>query len=401
MHRTILVLYAILLTCWVAVVVPAAARADEAQHVCPDMSDHQAALDGAAKYYSDHKQPPSTPAPVAPASEETRQQSSDGVTGSLSDRGHWASSSDYGIGAYGAPSSPADRDVYSAQCQAREYETTGKFGFAVGVYGRILSARQVGNNVTAYRKFSAAHPTLQQILTTQQISRVVSQSQNQNEVVDESKPGVKEAEHDLKRAQLFESIFLRTTQPPPTLHTFELLVDNIQTSDNLQPRMKLPLLKYVMTGMDKYLQKSPSANLKEHVEQLQNDYKREVQCLTMSDQLNEMAAKLKAIGAYRQALKLYLRVLDIRQKNLGPNDADTISEYGDMADLLAAEGKQSEAQKMYERALDQFRKLPNPGRNYGTMLETYAQFLVTAKQQQKASQIYDEAKAFYQTNKFF
>jgi tetratricopeptide (TPR) repeat protein len=128
---------------------------------------------------------------------------------------------------------------------------------------------------------------------------------------------------------------------------------------------------------------------------LYNDYRKSLQCLEMAHKLNAMAGYLLADRNYARAEKLYKDALEIKRKNLGPNDPDTLTEVLNLARLYGAQGNYALASQTFEQLLSNYRKLPKPPDEYATTLESYGDMLNSAKKEKEAELVYAEARAFY------
>jgi tetratricopeptide (TPR) repeat protein len=105
---------------------------------------------------------------------------------------------------------------------------------------------------------------------------------------------------------------------------------------------------------------------------------------------------LERDGQYEGAEKLYKQALLIKQKNLGPENPESIAQNSDLARVSAARGRKSQACKYYEDGLKALRKLPNPGRAYATMLESYGDMLDRMNDKTRAEKIYEEARIYHE-----
>ena len=180
---------------------------------------------------------------------------------------------------------------------------------------------------------------------------------------------------------------------------------NIETSDfNLFT--KVNLLKLVTSDINRAIKEqgakpglSPEAVLssqktKARVLALSNNWKRELECLGMAQSLDRTAWNLEQDGQYAMAEKLYKQALMIKQKNLGADAPETLAQNADFGRLCAERGHTAEACKYYEDGLKGLRKLPNPGRTYTTMLESYGDMLDRTNNKTLAEKIYEEARTY-------
>ena len=129
---------------------------------------------------------------------------------------------------------------------------------------------------------------------------------------------------------------------------------------------------------------------------LDHNYKMALECLHMADELDRTAFDLETEQTYEMAMRLYKESLEIKTKNLGTINTDTIQQYGDIARVYASEHKYKQAEETYEQALALFRKLRGPREGYVTMLENYGDMLNQTNQKQKATEILNEANRYSQ-----
>ena len=67
--------------------------------------------------------------------------------------------------------------------------------------------------------------------------------------------------------------------------------------------------------------------------------------------LNNQAETYKEEGRYADAEPLYMRVLAINEKALGPDHPSVGLALTDLADLYSAQGRHADAEPLYKRAL--------------------------------------------------
>lgn len=132
--------------------------------------------------------------------------------------------------------------------------------------------------------------------------------------------------------------------------------------------------------------------VKSHAEELLTTWKKESECLGMAQELDKTALELECGGKYDMAEKLYKQALQIRRKNLGDSNPETLAQNADLARISVARGEKEQARAYFEDALKELRKHPNPGRTYSYMLESYGDMLDKLNDKAEAEMIYEEAR---------
>jgi tetratricopeptide (TPR) repeat protein len=178
---------------------------------------------------------------------------------------------------------------------------------------------------------------------------------------------------------------------------YQLILTNIASQKELNLKAKVDLLRPIVSELEKLLYNHVS-EAKEALAQAQSLYdqykQRAIGCLTIAEKLDHVAWKLERDGSYDMAEKLYKQSVEIKEKNLGKNNPYTLSAYGDLARLDADQEHYKDAQNIYEQALASFRRLPDPGTLYASMLQDYGDMLNRSKQAEKANKIYSEAREY-------
>jgi tetratricopeptide (TPR) repeat protein len=331
------------------------ASADAGGSTCSDMTTHQQVLDAGSNYFQTHEGTTSsgtggihvngTPAMFIPLDTAPVE-------------GAFATDivSEYAYQSILLPTTNLDTirltsesDLSSAELYAQAYEVGGNYIAAKCLYQRILAFRRVNFRTTVDS-------------TLKDINRVdlcqIARGQFSNGAAD-----------------------------------YVQVLDSIASAKNINLKTKLALMKTISKEIAAC--KVSTVRLIQRAQKYCDDYKRELQCLYMAEDLNKAAFKLERNGMYAMAEKLYKEALAIKTKNLGVNDPDTLAQYGDLARLSGEQGHVTEAIALYEKALVSYRKLPSKGTGYSTLLQNYGDMLAQAKQQGKANQIYNEDKAFY------
>jgi tetratricopeptide (TPR) repeat protein len=251
--------------------------------------------------------------------------------------------------------------IDSAKITARKFEAEARYELAKKLYQRILAAQSVH-------------------LKQNHIARVASNSDLER--VESCLSAISYADHNLskKAASTYDQILSRVAAQKDLN-----LTDKVAILGPIVSRIVLLKEKNPLDAKDVYLK----------AQNLCNGYKRTLACLEMADKLNATAWTLEKDQSYTMAEKLYKEALAIKQKNLDPNDPETLAQYGELARLYGDEGKYALAKDTYERMLTAYRKLPEPGDTYASTLESYGDMLNGAHETGAADRIYAEARAYY------
>jgi tetratricopeptide (TPR) repeat protein len=120
------------------------------------------------------------------------------------------------------------------------------------------------------------------------------------------------------------------------------------------------------------------------------------ECLDVAAKLDATANQLEDRYLFAKAADMHRESLNIKTKNLGPNNPEVLSSLNGLARTLSVQKKYKEADAAYRNALafynanKQFRD-----RDYASMLESYAQMLASSGQKAKADKVYEDARTFY------
>jgi tetratricopeptide (TPR) repeat protein len=115
-------------------------------------------------------------------------------------------------------------------------------------------------------------------------------------------------------------------------------------------------------------------------------------CLSTAERLRKAAWELFTQEAYPLAEKSYRGVVEIYQKELG-DDVTTANALGELARVLAAEGKRDEAVTCYQKADAIFRShLNSLNADSASVLEAYGELLSTTNKSADATRVYNEAR---------
>lgn len=217
------------------------------------------------------------------------------------------------------------------------------------------------------------------------------------------------ARKGLERAELSDSAKCLVTDGKYSsgIETFGSVVEKIYSCDD-DLRSKANLLRPVLRDIDRAIDAQSkvrgltaedvmnSQKIKARAKEISSQWKRELECLDMAEQLNRTAFRLEQHGEYEVAEKLYRQSLSIKEKNLGSADPATLIQTTELARLYAAQGRKEDACKYFDRALNAMRKLNNPPSEFATILENYGDILDRLHEPEQAEKIYAEARAFHE-----
>jgi len=120
------------------------------------------------------------------------------------------------------------------------------------------------------------------------------------------------------------------------------------------------------------------------------------ECLAVAAKLDETAGRLEDKDLFAKAAQLYRESFEIKAKNLGMNNAETLSSIVALAHALSFEQKYKDADLAFQKALGIYHANKSfQDRSYVTLLESYAQMLAAANEKTKADKIYEEARTYY------
>ncbi len=110
--------------------------------------------------------------------------------------------------------------------------------------------------------------------------------------------------------------------------------------------------------------------------------------------LNNLAELYRAQGKYSEAEPLYQRALAIDEKALGPEHPDLATDLNNLAALYYAQGKHAQAEPLYGRALAIQEKALGPEHpQVATVLENYAALLHKSNRDAEADKMEARAQA--------
>jgi tetratricopeptide (TPR) repeat protein len=113
--------------------------------------------------------------------------------------------------------------------------------------------------------------------------------------------------------------------------------------------------------------------------------------------LMQAASYLKDHADYAQAESLLQRVLDIRERVLGPDDPGTAWTLNNLAGLYGEMGRYEKAEPLYQRALDIKERVSGPDHpDTATTLNNLARLYRTAEEYKKAEPLYQRALDIYE-----
>jgi hypothetical protein len=116
-------------------------------------------------------------------------------------------------------------------------------------------------------------------------------------------------------------------------------------------------------------------------------------CMEMAEQLNKTAFALERTNEYDMAWKLYQQALEIKQKNLGEKNIETIRQLLDMARAAGGQKRFAVSQSLYKQALATMQSNPQADKSdIVSALENYAQILADSQHNAEANKVYEQAK---------
>jgi tetratricopeptide (TPR) repeat protein len=120
------------------------------------------------------------------------------------------------------------------------------------------------------------------------------------------------------------------------------------------------------------------------------------ECLEVAAKLDETASQLESRDLFHKAEEMHRESLDIKIRNLGPNNPEILSSLNGLARTLSVQKKYKEADAAYQKALAFYNANKRiKDRAYANVLESYAQMLVCSGQKTRADKVYEESRAFY------
>jgi TonB family protein len=148
------------------------------------------------------------------------------------------------------------------------------------------------------------------------------------------------------------------------------------------------------------------ASLKDHgtfqdvkaLSKLLYGYRTPIQKLAVANEVERRAFEFECKGSYGTALKLYRDALAMKQKDFGKQSEEALAQSGDIARVLAVQGRIPEAQKVYEDTIVSFKKARISSVNYTILLENYGDLLNHIHQQKRAAALYSEAAKIAKKN---
>lgn len=124
------------------------------------------------------------------------------------------------------------------------------------------------------------------------------------------------------------------------------------------------------------------------------------ECLKVAAKLDETANKLESNYLFAKAAEMHRESLDIKSKNLGPNNPEILSSLTGLARTMSVQKKYKEADAAYQKALAFYNANKQlQDRSYANVLESYAQMLASSGQKMKADKVYEDARTFYRQHK--
>lgn len=119
----------------------------------------------------------------------------------------------------------------------------------------------------------------------------------------------------------------------------------------------------------------------------------QIECLTLSQNLVRAGEQLQRKGNFESATKLLAAASDIKQKNLGDSDEETLKQKVDTGRALFHAGKKESALAQVALATKQLRSLPSRDDDFfRSALELYADMLSQSNKEADAQKIYEELR---------
>lgn len=347
------------------------AHAEEHHYSCPDMSQHEKILNEGQQV---EKQYPRG-------------------------RGAWASDRMHGANLMHRVSDYIPRTDEGWMLRQLQGMESTIFSMPLVSYDKKVAVISYAKQYEEYGHYATAKKLYERILAG---DKVVQESED-------TSTQTRSARQGLERVQSSDSALnlIKEGKYSDGIEAFGKSVETIY-DDELDIRSKSNLLRPVLKDIQKAIEEQGkssalsaadvinSQKVKARAVDVATQWKKELECLDMAEKLNRTAWNLEQHGEYKIAEKLYRQSLSIKEKNLGSNDPDTVSQAVNLARLYAAQGKKREACKCYDVALNALRKLPNPGSEFATMLENYGDMLDQMHEPERAEKIYAEARAYHE-----
>jgi tetratricopeptide (TPR) repeat protein len=332
--------------------------------VCPDMSEHQQTLDAGERYYQEHG-------------------------GGTTSHGNAFDCLDVWPGkAYVPEPSEPRSDFRSTSDRALQLQILEATYTPLKTITEIQSAELLASELEAAAKYDIAKKLLEKIL----LARM--------NIAPKNEACVARIRTDIRRVATLQSAgeYVKRGQISGALSLYRQAITYIVSAKTIDLYDKLAFLTPISHDLDKIAAKGSKGTreLLERTRDLCTVYRRSLDCIQMAEELDRSGWRLEKSGFTHMAEKAFKESLDIKRKNLGLNDPDTLAAYGDLARLSADRGQFTAAESIYEEALSQYRKLSDPGAPYANMLEAYGDMLNRRHQTAKAEKIYAEARRFYQ-----
>lgn len=204
---------------------------------------------------------------------------------------------------------------------------------------------------------------------------------------------------NLPRAFLLIDFYTRRKQPADAARAYHLLISNLahpmhesfmsymSASDDLRR-----IIDRISTSQ---YHNSPSyLAVVEYAKTAKSDVDKrlsKLECLRLAEELSDAGLQLETKGDYAGALKVYESALEIRRKNLAPNDRLLAEVFLNLARVTEQQNKVTLCDSYFENALAIFRNSPGDPELEST-LQAYGSFLQRSKQEAKANKIYAEAQ---------
>lgn len=127
--------------------------------------------------------------------------------------------------------------------------------------------------------------------------------------------------------------------------------------------------------------------------------KQKRECLDVAAKLEVAAAQLESHNLFEKAQEMRQESYEIKAKNLGQNNRETLTSLVATAQTAAFQNKFNQASELFEKALKIYQTNKSfQDRTYAQVLESYAQMLSNAHQTAKADKLYEQARLYYQSH---
>ncbi len=354
-----------------------AAIAEEHEHFCPDMSDHERVLNEGvnlhkqSRRYSNSRFPSEFSGFYARSTMATRLDNTPpGETTPRATLLGWRNIQ--------ARRLPVDElsDRQKAMDYAEQSEEFGMYAPAVTLYERLL----------ANGRGSISGPLslnqLQHSLERAKLCKLAEEHYERKQYAEELNLMARVVRNiENSELDLYSKVSLLKTILNDINEAQTIQVIAVKKASNLEAKLQLER------------QQKAGQKIQSDAQAMWHEWNRRLECLGMAKKLDCTAFSLEKDGQYSMAEKLYRQALSIKAKNLGLNNVETIKQNADLARIAAAKGNKDLACKYYEEALLKLKTTPKAESAYASTLESYGDMLEQFNYKAKANKIYEEARA--------